>query len=130
MNKGRILIIDDEEIIRESCRRVIEPAGYEVRTAKEGREGLQLLNAGRVDLVLTDLKMPDIDGIEVLIKIKENWPDTQVIIMTGYGTVNTAVRAMKMGVFDYIEKPFSPDDLLALVDRALSRQKLSSGEVG
>ncbi len=126
MNKGRILIIDDEEILRESCRRVLEPAGYEVRTAKAGREGLQLLDAGRVDLVLTDLKMPDIDGIEVLIRIKENWPDTQVIIMTGYGTVNTAVRAMKMGVFDYIEKPFSPDDLLALVARALSR--LSSDE--
>jgi DNA-binding NtrC family response regulator len=129
MNKGRILIIDDEEIIRESGRRVLEPAGYEVQTAKAGGEGLQLLDAGTVDLVLTDLKMPDIDGIEVLIKIKENWPDTEVIIMTGYGTVNTAVKAMKMGVFDYIEKPFSPDDLLSLVARALSRQNLSTDEV-
>jgi DNA-binding NtrC family response regulator len=129
MNKGRILIIDDEEIIRESCRRVLEPAGYEVRTAKAGSEGLQLLAEGKADLVLTDLKMPDIDGIEVLIKIKEDWPETQVIIMTGYGTVNTAVRAMKMGVFDYIEKPFSPDDLFSLVARALDRQKLSPDEV-
>ncbi len=129
MNKGRILVIDDEEIIRESCRRVLEPAGYEVRTAISGGEGLQALETGAVDLVLTDLKMPDINGIEVLIKIKEKWSDTEVIIMTGYGTVKTAVKAMKMGVFDYIEKPFSPDDLLALVDRALKRQKPSSGEI-
>ncbi|SPP99945.1 Acetoacetate metabolism regulatory protein AtoC [Candidatus Sulfobium mesophilum] len=129
MNKGRILVIDDEEIIRESCRRVLEPAGYQVDTAASGGEGLQVLKTEAIDLVLTDLKMPDIDGIEVLIKIKENWPDTEVIIMTGYGTVKNAVKAMKMGVFDYIEKPFSPDDLLALVVRALNRQKLSSGEV-
>jgi DNA-binding NtrC family response regulator len=129
MNNGRILIIDDEEIIRESCRRVLEPAGYLVQAAKAGREGLQVLQTGAVDLVLTDLKMPDIDGIEVLIQIKENWPDTEVIIMTGYGTVTTAVKAMKMGVFDYIEKPFSPDDLLALVAKAFSRQKLSSEDI-
>jgi DNA-binding NtrC family response regulator len=129
MNKGRILIIDDEEIIRESCGRVLEPAGYEVKTAKSGNEGLHILDADTVDLVLTDLKMPDVDGIEILIKIKENWPDTEVIIMTGYGTVSTAVKAMKMGVFDYIEKPFSPDDLLSLVARAFSRQKLSPEEV-
>ncbi len=129
MNKGRILVIDDEEIIRESCRRVLEPAGYKVETAISGGEGLQMLQTGVVDLVLTDLKMPDIDGIGVLIKIKEKWPDTEVIIMTGYGTVKTAVKAMKMGVFDYIEKPFSPDDLLALVARALNRQKLPYGEV-
>ncbi len=129
MKKGRILIIDDEDIIRESCSRVLEPAGYEVLAAKTGLEGLQVLDSDAVDLVLTDLKMPDIDGIEVLVKIKENWPDTEVIIMTGYGTVSTAVRAMKMGVFDYIEKPFSPDDLLDLVAKAFGRQKIPSQDI-
>ena len=128
MNKGRILIIDDEEIIRESCRRVLEPEGYDVKTAKSGSEGLRVLHEHVFDLVLTDLKMPDMDGVEVLVRIKENWPDIVVIIMTGYGTVKTAVKAMKMGVFDYIEKPFSPSDLTALVAKAFERRKLPSGE--
>ncbi len=128
MDKGSILIIDDEEIIRESCRRVLEPEGYVVKTADSGGGGLKALAAGDVDLVLTDLKMPDMDGIEVLVKIKENWPDVEVIIMTGYGTVKTAVKAMKMGVFDYIEKPFSPADLVALVRKAFERRKLPAAD--
>ena len=129
MGKGSILIIDDEEIIRESCRRVLEPAGYAVKTAKSGTEGLRAFEAEVFSLVLTDLKMPDMDGIEVLVKIRESRPDTDVIIMTGYGTVKTAVKAMKMGVFDYIEKPFSPDDLLNLVAKAFGRQKLPGEDV-
>ena len=128
MDKGSILIIDDEEIIRESCRRVLEPEGYAVKTADSGGSGLKALAAGGVDLVLTDLKMPDMNGIEVLVKIKENWPDVEVIIMTGYGTVKTAVKAMKMGVFDYIEKPFSPADLVTLVRKAFERRKLPSAD--
>jgi len=125
MNKPRILIIDDEDIVRSSCERVLRPAGYEVETAKSGKKGLDLLSRHSADLVLTDLKMPDMDGIEVLIKIKKRWPETEVIIMTGYGTVNTAVKAMKIGVFDYIEKPFTPDDLLTLTSKALERKSLS-----
>ncbi|MEJ2685495.1 MAG: sigma-54 dependent transcriptional regulator [Candidatus Sulfobium sp.] len=131
MSRGGILIIDDEEIIRTSCERILKPEGYAVRTAKSGTEGLQALDFSSFDLVLTDLKLPDIDGIEVLVRIREKWPDTRVIIMTGYGTVQSAVRAMKAGVFDYIEKPFSPEDLLALVKRALERKGLSArgGEI-
>jgi DNA-binding NtrC family response regulator len=128
MNRGRILIIDDEEIIRESCRRVLGPEGYDVKTARSGTEGLKVLHGDSIDLVLTDLKMPDMDGVEVLVRIKENWPDITVIIMTGYGTVKTAVKAMKMGVFDYIEKPFSPSDLTALVSKAFERRNLPSAE--
>jgi len=129
MNKGRILIIDDEEIVRTSCRRILEPEGYSVKTADNGQTGLALLESGTFDLVLTDLMMPDLDGIEVLRKIKETWTDTEVIIMTGYGTVKTAIRAMKIGVFDYIEKPFIPDDLLSISGKALERKKLSSDHV-
>jgi DNA-binding NtrC family response regulator len=128
MEKGSILIIDDEEIIRESCRRILEPEGYTVMTAGSGREGLAILAGKKIDLVLTDLKMPDMDGIEVLVKIRENWAQTETIIMTGYGTVKTAVRAMKLGVFDYIEKPFEPADLVALVTKAFTRRGLPSGE--
>jgi DNA-binding NtrC family response regulator len=129
MNKSRILIIDDEEIVRSSCRKVLEPEGYEMETAGSGSEGLDRLAGGPFDLVITDLKMPDIDGIEVLIRIKERWPSTEVIIMTGYGTVKSAIKAMKVGVFDYIEKPFSPDDLLSLVAKALQRKGSTGGDV-
>jgi DNA-binding NtrC family response regulator len=128
MDRGSILIIDDEEIIRESCRRILEPEGYAVRTAGSGGEGLAALAGAKVDLVLTDLQMPDMDGIEVLVKIREDWPDVETIIMTGYGTVKTAVKAMKLGVFDYIEKPFSPADLVALIAKAFERKRLPSGE--
>lgn len=125
MYKGRILIIDDEDIVRTSCKRMLEPEGYETETAKSGQEGILLLSRRSFDLVLTDLKMPDMDGIEVLRNIKEIKPDTEVIILTGYGTVNTAVKAIKIGAFDYIEKPFSPDELLALLSKALEKKKLA-----
>jgi DNA-binding NtrC family response regulator len=125
MDTGRILIIDDEEIVRTSCRRILEPEGYAVKTADQGSHGLAILESHPIDLVLTDLMMPDIDGIEVLRSIKEKWPETEVIIMTGYGTVKTAVRAMKIGVFDYLEKPFTPADLLSLTGKALRRNRLA-----
>ena len=129
MNKNSVLIIDDEEIVRTSCHRILDAEGYTAITASDAGAGLALLNSGTFDLVITDLLMPDMDGIEVLGKIKEMWPDTEVIIMTGYGTVKTAVRAMKIGVFDYIEKPFTPEDLLSLVAKALERKKLLTGNI-
>jgi len=122
MDKGSVLIIDDEEIVRTSCSRILGPEGYRVETAASGKEGLDVLSRGPVDVVLTDLMMPDMDGIEVLVRIKESWPGTEVVIMTGYGTVRTAVQAVKSGVFDYIEKPFSPEDLISLVGKASGRR--------
>jgi len=92
--------------------------------AKNGSEGLKMATEDKFDLVLTDLKMPDMDGIEVLRSIKEKSPDTIVIIVTGYQTVDTAVNAIKYGAYDYIEKPFTPDALISSVEFALaSRQK-------
>ena len=115
MSKGKILVIDDEDIVRLSCSRTLVPEGYELKMAKNGPEGLQMLEEHTFDLVLTDLKMPNMDGIEVLSKIKEKWPLTDVVIVTGYQTVETAVKAIKLGAFDYIEKPFTPDALIATV---------------
>lgn len=115
MSKGKILVIDDEDIVRLSCSRTLVPEGYELKMAKNGPEGLQMLEEDTFDLVLTDLKMPNMDGIEVLAKIKEKWPATDVVIVTGYQTVETAVRAIKLGAFDYIEKPFTPDTLIATI---------------
>ena len=124
MSKGRILVVDDEDIVRTSCSRTLSPEGYEVSLAKNGFEGLKMASEERFDLVLTDLKMPDMDGIEVLRIIKEKWPETAVIIVTGYQTVDTAVKAIKLGAYDYIEKPFAPDSLISAVAEAMAnRQK-------
>ncbi len=120
MEKGRVLVIDDEAIVRVSCQRVLEPAGYEVVLTSRGDEAIELLEKERFDLVLTDLKMPDMDGLEVLKVIKERWPDIQVVIITGYGTISTAVQAIKKGAYEYIEKPFTPEDILDVVTKALS----------
>jgi DNA-binding NtrC family response regulator len=124
MEKPRVLIIDDEEIIRISCLRSLKPEGYEVKVVPSGIEGLKAIEKESFDLVLTDLKMPDIDGIEVLKRIKEGWPDTEIVVITGYGTVSSAVQAMKFGAFDYLEKPFTPDQLLLVVSRALEKKRL------
>jgi len=118
MSKGRILVVDDEDIVRTSCSRTLSPEGYVVRLAKNGVEGLKMANEES-----SDLKMPDMDGIEVLRIIKEKWPQTEVIIVTGYQTVDTAVKAIKLGAYDYIEKPFTPDALISAVAEALTRRK-------
>ena len=123
MNTGKLLVIDDEGIVRTSCKRVLSPEGYEVRLAANAFEGVKMLEEEKFDVVLTDLKMPDMDGISVLRTIKEKWPETQVIVITGYQTVDTAVKSIKLGAFDYIEKPFTPDALLAAVASALDSKK-------
>jgi DNA-binding NtrC family response regulator len=115
----KILVIDDEPIVRVSCERTLGGEGYEVRLASSGREGLELLEKETFDLVLLDLKMPDIDGIEVLKKTRSNWPDTKVIMITGYSTVETAVKTLKLGAYNYLEKPFTPDTLIETVREAL-----------
>jgi len=122
MNKGKVLVVDDEDIVLLSCNRALTPAGYDVRTVKRGADGLKLLENETFDLVLTDLKMPDMDGIEVLRRVKEGWPATEVIIITGYQTVETAVKAIKLGAFDYIEKPFTPEQILSVINNAITRK--------
>ncbi|MFI5295085.1 MAG: sigma-54-dependent transcriptional regulator [Thermodesulfovibrionales bacterium] len=125
MKRGMILVIDDEDIVRTSCSRTLTPGGFEVKLAKNGQEGLKMMGEEKFDLVLTDLKMPDMDGIEVLRKIKQDWPKVEVIIITGYQTVDTAVKAIKLGAFDYIEKPFTPDSLMNAVSKALDHKNKS-----
>ncbi|MBI4654522.1 MAG: response regulator [Nitrospirae bacterium] len=114
----KVLVIDDEDIIRISCERTLVPQGYNVVTISSGKEGLELLEKECFPLILLDLKMPDMDGIEVLMEIKKRCLDTKVIMITGYSTVEIAVKALKLGAFNYIEKPFSPDALLDAVREA------------
>ncbi len=123
---AKILVLDDEEIIRKSVRRVLEPAGYWVKTSASPKEALSFAGTFSVDVVLSDLKMPEMDGIEFLKRVKEISPQTEVIIITGYGTVPGAVAALRYGAYDYIEKPINPEDLLLTVKRCLERKKLLS----
>ncbi|VAX30196.1 Response regulator of zinc sigma-54-dependent two-component system [hydrothermal vent metagenome] len=123
-NKARVLIVDDEDIVRASCRKLLKPHGYRVSEAENAGRALKLMDTMSFDLVLSDLKLPDASGIELLKDIKEGYPDTEVILMTGYGTVFTAVEAMKLGAYDYVEKPFRPEELVSLAGRAIERKSL------
>ncbi len=116
----KILVIDDEAIVRMSCERALEQEGYEVTSAASGREGIDLLEKDTFGLVLLDLKMPDIDGVEVLNTINKRWPDTKVIMITGYSTVEIAVQTLRLGAYNFIEKPFTPDTLVTAVREAFN----------
>jgi len=120
MNK--ILIIDDEKTQREALASFLEKENYSTLTAERGGEGIKLSKG--VDLVLLDLKLPDMDGLDVLSKIKEIDPEIEVIMLTAYGTVETAVSAMKKGAFDYLTKPIDLDELLLLIKRALEKKEM------
>ena len=111
----KILVIDDEVVVRISCKRTLSGKGYEVKTVSNGKEGIEILEKEPFKLVLLDLKMPDMDGIEVLQKIKASWPETNVIMITGYSTVDSAIKSLKLGAFNYIEKPFTPETLIEAV---------------
>ena len=120
----RVLAIDDEYVVCESIRRVLSGEGYEVETTTSPLEGVELLRKGNYDLLLLDIKMPEIDGIQVLQIARDVAPETEVLIITGYATIDTAVGAIKTGAFDYLEKPVSPPQLLVAVARALEHKHL------
>ncbi|OGP64194.1 MAG: Fis family transcriptional regulator [Deltaproteobacteria bacterium RBG_13_53_10] len=120
----RILVVDDEEIVCESCKRILEEEGYEVDAALSGVEAFEKMKKHPYDIVLTDLKMPGIDGMEVLKTLRKEYPETIVIMVTGYSTVETAVEAMKLGAFDYIPKPFTPDEVSIVVKKAIEKKSL------
>lgn len=122
--KFKILIIDDEKNIREIFSLLLEEQGYAVQEAKNGTEGLKKTQAFFPDVVLLDMNLPDLSGIEVLAKIKESLPACEVIIITAFGTIKTAVEATKLGAYDYLEKPIDNDELLLLISRALEVNKL------
>ncbi|RLD17158.1 histidine kinase [candidate division KSB1 bacterium] len=121
--KARILAVDDEEIVLDSFRKILVLAGYSIDTVQTGQEALDLVRKRNYDFVFTDLKMPDMDGVEVCKAVKHLRPDIDVIIITGYATVETAVETMKYGAMDYIQKPFTEDELVAMVEKFLIRRK-------
>jgi len=120
----RILVIDDELIVCESCQRILEEEGYEVETALSGEEAFKKMRENPFGIVITDLKMPGMDGMEVLKVFRREYPDTIIIMITGFSTVETAVEAMKLGAFDYIPKPFTPDEVSIVVKKAVEQKNL------
>jgi len=122
MNSGTLLIVDDEIVVRDSLGKWFESEGFTVTIAAGAAEALGLLARQRFDLALVDIKMPGVDGIELQARVKEVAPDMPVIIMTGYASVETAVRALKNGAYDYITKPFDPDELVHLVSNAIAHR--------
>ncbi|MFH0932910.1 MAG: sigma-54 dependent transcriptional regulator [Nitrospirota bacterium] len=119
-----ILIVEDKESMTQMLRDALESEGYKIISARDGMEGIRYLKESRIDLVLTDLKLPEKDGIEILKASKEENQLMPVIVMTAYGSVETAVTAMKEGAFDFITKPFDLDHLLMLIKRALETQRV------
>jgi putative PEP-CTERM system response regulator len=119
-----ILVVDDKDSMRNMLSESLAEEGYQVDSAPDGRRALELVRKKSYDLVLTDLKMPDIDGLEVLSGVKEIDNDTSVIVMTAYGTIEDAVAAMKMGAYDFITKPFDTEHLCVLINRALENRRL------
>jgi response regulator RpfG family c-di-GMP phosphodiesterase len=122
----RILVVDDEEVIRDILADFLAMEGFEVRTAPDGAAALAELTQGHYDLVLSDLKMPNMGGIELLDSIAQHAPQVVTIIMTGFGTVETAIDAMKRGAYDYIMKPFKMEEVVHTVRRGLERKKLAA----
>ena len=124
--KMSIMIVDDELIIRESFLHWFEKLGHKVEAAASGFEALEKLEKLPFDLLFVDIKMPGMDGIELLGKVKEEYPDTIVIIITAYGSIDTAVNAMKMGATDYLLKPFKPDQLSLVMEKVAHQKRLVS----
>ncbi len=121
---NRILIIDDEAFIRENLQRILEKEGYHIILSATGNEGIEITKNEDIDLVLLDLNLPDLNGIEVLKRIKQELPSLLVIVITGYATVDSAVEALKLGAYDYIKKPFKADAIKLIVKLALETQHL------
>src|SRR5207244_1006021 len=120
-----VLIVDDESSIRQSLLGALKDEGYRVSAAASGAEAIERLRTDRPDVVLLDIWMPEMDGLETLRRIKVDWPDQFVVMMSGHGNIETAVRATKLGAFDFIENPLSLERLLVILQNAGGVQDLA-----
>ncbi|MBN1271993.1 MAG: response regulator [Candidatus Aminicenantes bacterium] len=122
--KGKILVVDDDITVCKSISQAISIEGYDVDTALSGEEALKKDMKSPYDLIITDLMMPGISGLELLKSLKPRRPDVKLIMVTGYPTIKTAVESIKIGAFDYIAKPFTPQDIRSVIHRALKTAKI------
>jgi DNA-binding NtrC family response regulator len=128
MKKKKVLAIDDEQIVLDSIKKILSSDAYEVHTALKGGTGISHAISESFDIVLTDIRMPDIDGFKVIRDIRKYKPSIPIVIITGYASVSSAVQAMKLGATHYIEKPFTPDQLTQAIDSALASAAVRAPE--
>src|SRR4051812_26640316 len=119
-----VLVIDDKDMMRDSLSLALARAGHKAVTSADPAEAQALVRQHRPACVITDLKMPKMDGIELLQKLRAEQPDMPVVLMTAFATISTAVQAMRLGAYDYVQKPFESEQILVIVDRAIEHQKL------
>ena len=120
----KILVVDDEPVICQSCEKIFLRAGHLVKWATSGKQAFKILEEEKFDVVFTDLKMPDIGGMEVIREVILKYPDTVIVVITGYATISSAVETMRFGAYDYLPKPFTPNELLAVLNKAIERKKI------
>jgi len=120
--RGAVLIVDDEETVRNLLGRILEETGYKIITAANGQEALERISELEIDVVLLDIKMPGLSGMEVLGKLTADWPEICVVMVTAVADAQTAIKAMKLGAYDYITKPFNQDDLVLTMRRAIEKR--------
>jgi len=121
MDKGRILVLDDDPIVNLSCRRILGAEGYHISTVERGEDALRKLDKESFDLLISDIRLPDISGIIVLKEAKVSHPEVDVVIITGYPTVEDAKESIRLGAFEYIEKPFTPDFMLNVAKKIFDK---------
>ena len=121
MDKKKVLVIDDEQIVLDSIKKILQDTEFEVVPCSSSKEGLDMAVGSDYDLVLSDIRMPDIGGMKILREIRRKKPTLPVVMITGYATVESAVQAIKLGAEDFLEKPFTPDELIQTVRKALSK---------
>ena len=122
-DRTKILVVDDEEVVRLSHIRTLASIHCNVEVVRDGKEALQAMEQRPADVVLLDLRMPGMDGMSVLKMIKQRWPETEVVIITGYPTVETAKEAVRLGAFDYLAKPVGPDEVINVANGAITQKK-------
>ena len=118
----RMLVIDDESVVLESCRRIFSPQGFEVTTTSNAREAVERVAGSRFDVILCDWKMPEMDGVDVVEILDKRTPDTAIVMISGYPSVERATEVMKRGAMDFVAKPFTPEEIIETVNRALNRK--------
>ena len=122
-DKANILIVDDEEVVRRSHLRSLASAGCNAQAAGDGNEALRVMEQNPFDVILLDLRMPGLDGMDVLKTIKERWPDSEVVVITGYPTIESAKESVRLGAFNYIAKPVGPDDVIKAANDAVTQKR-------
>ncbi len=122
-DKASILIVDDEEVVRRSHLRSLADTGCHTEAAEDGNKALQVMEQHPFDVVLLDLSMPGLDGMDVLKTIKERWPDSEVVVITGYPSIETAKEAVRLGAQNYIAKPVGPDDVIKAANEAMTQKR-------